>query len=37
LPTASPNDTWAALIVAGLREDLHEAMAQAEWAVSRTA
>jgi hypothetical protein len=30
-----PNHTWAALIVAGVRDDLHEAMAQAEWAVSR--
>lgn len=30
-----PNDTWAALVVAGVKDDLYEAMAQCEWAVSR--
>lgn len=29
------NDTWAALIVAGVRDDVHEAMAAAEWGVAR--
>ncbi|MGP2490309.1 hypothetical protein ACTDI4_01590 [Mesorhizobium sp. PUT5] len=29
------NDTWAALIVAGVRDDVDEAMAAAEWGVSR--
>lgn len=29
------NGTWAALIVAGVRNDLIEAMAAAEWGVSR--
>jgi len=29
------NGTWAALIVAGVRDDLIEAMAAAEWGVSR--
>lgn len=29
------NDTWAALIVAGVRDDVHGAMAAAEWGVSR--
>jgi hypothetical protein len=30
-----PNGTWAALVVAGVGEDRYEAMARAEWAVSR--
>lgn len=29
------NDTWAALIVAGVRDGLIEAMAAAEWGISR--
>ena len=32
---AQENGTWAALIVAGVRDDLIEAMAAAEWGVSR--
>lgn len=31
------NGTWAAMIVAGVKDDLPEAMASAEWAVSRLA
>ena len=30
-----PNGTWAALVVAGVGMDEHEAMAKAEWAISR--
>ena len=30
-----PNGTWAALVVAGVGMDEHEAMAKAEWAIAR--
>jgi hypothetical protein len=30
-----PNGTWGALVVAGVKDDPHAAMAAAEWAVSR--
>lgn len=30
-----PNGTWASMVVAGVKDDPHEAMAAAEWAVSR--
>ena len=32
---AQPNDTWAAVVVAGVKDQLLEAMCQAEWAVCR--
>lgn len=32
---AQPNGTWAALVVAGAKDDLYAAMASAEWAVAR--
>lgn len=34
---AQPDGTWAALVVAGVRGELLEAMGAAEWAVSRLA
>jgi len=30
-----PNGTWAALVIAGVKDDLPEAMAAAEWAIAR--
>jgi len=30
-----PNGTWAALVIAGVADDEHTAMAKAEWAISR--
>lgn len=30
-----PNGTWAAMVVAGVKDELIEAMAAAEWAVAR--
>ncbi len=32
-----PDQTWAAIVVAGVRDDPYSAMAAAEWAVSRLA
>ncbi len=29
------NGTWASLVVAGVKDDVSEALAQAEWAISR--
>lgn len=30
-----PNGTWAAMVIAGVQDDLSEAMASAEWAIAR--
>lgn len=30
-----PDGSWAAMVIAGVRDDPHEAMAAAEWGVSR--
>ena len=30
-----PNGTWVALVIAGVADDEHTAMAKAEWAISR--
>lgn len=30
-----PNGTWAALVIAGVKDDRYDAMASAEWAVSQ--
>jgi hypothetical protein len=30
-----PNGTWAAMVVAGVKDELPEAMASAEWAIAR--
>lgn len=32
---AQPNGSWAALVIAGVKDDLSAAMASAEWAIAR--
>lgn len=32
---AQPNGSWAALVVAGAKDDVYAAMASAEWAISK--